>query len=232
MITSAVEEGQNRSRTSLYRELRRPAVDRYRLERNRLLGRMDRLRLLYITGDNIPPAGTLIHPLFVNILKHPTATRASDAPFRESEMEIGHWQPDADANQCPICYRQFSFLSAVLSTPASLFSGYSAQATAERKHHCRLCGKVICGRPSCSYYIQLSAASDDYETGTLICHRKKTNLIVQTGDQYDCTAKQLRACANCYRLIGGSEKKCFDAFTNELIELYKVSPFHPIVDIC
>jgi len=48
------------------------------------------------------------------------------------------WQPDYAANECPICARRFT--------------------TFLRKHHCRLCGRVVC------YHCSLSRMSLDADT--------------------------------------------------------------------
>lgn len=45
-----------------------------------------------------------------------------------SPVVLPPWQPDADVLQCPCCFTEFGWVT--------------------RKHHCRKCGKVVCG--SCS----------------------------------------------------------------------------------
>ncbi|KAL3424866.1 FYVE zinc finger protein [Phlyctema vagabunda] len=60
-------------------------------------------------------------------------TRSSPSPMpprRRTSTEIvrARWQPDAEVTYCPICHTQFGWVV--------------------RKHHCRKCGRVVCG--SCS----------------------------------------------------------------------------------
>jgi len=45
--------------------------------------------------------------------------------IREAERRITPWQADADINKCPLC-------------------GTSFHPLTNRKHHCRLCGQIIC----------------------------------------------------------------------------------------
>lgn len=44
------------------------------------------------------------------------------------EAEAPIWQPDSTANNCTICNCEFSLLN--------------------RRHHCRMCGKLVCGNCS------------------------------------------------------------------------------------
>lgn len=52
----------------------------------------------------------------------------SKADLRAAEQDITPWQSDADVSQCPSCTASFHPIT-------------------NRKHHCRLCGKVICSLP-------------------------------------------------------------------------------------
>ena len=58
----------------------------------------------------------------------PISAAASQSQQRSLEAQVPRWQLDDEVSECPICRMPFSFL--------------------RRKHHCRKCGKVVCGRCS------------------------------------------------------------------------------------
>ncbi|EPQ29642.1 uncharacterized protein PFL1_02862 [Pseudozyma flocculosa PF-1] len=57
-------------------------------------------------------------------------TRGEDLVKRAAEQSIVNWQDDAEVKACPICSTAFSLTV--------------------RKHHCRLCGRVVCASPHLS----------------------------------------------------------------------------------
>ncbi|PWN48491.1 FYVE-domain-containing protein [Violaceomyces palustris] len=56
--------------------------------------------------------------------------KGEDLEKRAAEQAIVNWQDDSEAKSCPICNTNFSF--------------------SVRKHHCRLCGRVVCASPHLS----------------------------------------------------------------------------------
>jgi hypothetical protein len=50
---------------------------------------------------------------------------------REAEKLIVPWQDDRAATNCPFCFLAFGIIT-------------------NRRHHCRLCGRVVCGAITCS----------------------------------------------------------------------------------
>ncbi|KAK0550298.1 carboxypeptidase Y-deficient [Tilletia horrida] len=101
---------------------------------------------------------------------------AEDAARRKAEQAIVKWQEDAEAKACPIC-----------ATPFSL---------AVRKHHCRLCGRVVCASPNLTKPIfptlpnsESTAdgttaapppATDPIKAAALLAEQKCSGLIVLT----------------------------------------------------
>ncbi|KAJ9065926.1 carboxypeptidase Y-deficient, variant 2 [Entomophthora muscae] len=63
---------------------------------------------------------------------------APGGPSGASAKAVVNWQPDEEVNACPFCKKLFRPLT-------------------RRKHHCRLCGRVVCGEPLCSIKASLAA---------------------------------------------------------------------------
>ncbi|PJF20096.1 hypothetical protein PSACC_00097 [Paramicrosporidium saccamoebae] len=57
-------------------------------------------------------------------------------PFRVYEQQIVTWQEDSSVNNCQYCHLRFS--------------------TVNRKHHCRLCGRIMCAESTCSVFFPLN----------------------------------------------------------------------------
>ncbi|KAJ5135085.1 uncharacterized protein N7515_004363 [Penicillium bovifimosum] len=122
--------GATRNLTNAFNSIRKQTVDKEFLEISRLEKRLTRLTqmLASLPPDQIHPSATKLFSL----------AWQSDQR-KEIEQMIVSWQDDASVSRCPFCQQEFS--------------GYTF-----RRHHCRTCGRVVCGDPStgCSSEIGLS----------------------------------------------------------------------------
>ncbi|KIM21735.1 hypothetical protein M408DRAFT_301403 [Serendipita vermifera MAFF 305830] len=144
-------------RTDEFLELRRTKRDLSRIEDRRLERRLEKLiNLHFSSGSNSdtpdpskPPANRRQSSFFDFDLSDLKGKNASDlwrgmldsaatsrlgggnhakGEIRLQEQAITPWQEDALVPACPICLTSFNTLT-------------------NRKHHCRLCGKVVCALP-------------------------------------------------------------------------------------
>ncbi|RIA89185.1 FYVE zinc finger-domain-containing protein [Glomus cerebriforme] len=122
-------EGVVRSYTSTFIKIRTKGIERAHLEGNRLEQRLEKLAKVYATQ-----------------IKQVNSTQGGLAPpltakhrRRASEQSIVKWQDDASVTSCPLCRTSFGKIT-------------------NRKHHCRLCGRVICEK--CSSKISLNLNKD------------------------------------------------------------------------
>ncbi|KAJ2770703.1 carboxypeptidase Y-deficient [Coemansia nantahalensis] len=116
--------GQTRDHTRAFANLRRRAVNTAVLEGNRIEKRLERLALAHGAQQQ---AGNPSTPTL--LLGAQTGLRAR--ALQAAEQEVVAWEDDAEAASCPFCGKAFGRL-------------------ASRRHHCRLCGRVVCGRAGCS----------------------------------------------------------------------------------
>ncbi|WWD21672.1 hypothetical protein CI109_106158 [Kwoniella shandongensis] len=85
--------------------------------------------------------------------KGPTAPGGDEGRKRSAEQAIVKWEDDAEVKKCRICQSSFSL--------------------SNRKHHCRLCGRIVCSLPPTppallAVQIQLFAPADPSATSTQI----------------------------------------------------------------
>lgn len=112
--------------------MRRKKVDKTFLEISRLEKRLTRLtQLLANPPEQNASTGGLLWPL------SPIKTQR-----KELEQSVVSWEDDASVPRCPFCQQEFS--------------SYSL-----RRHHCRTCGRVVCGDPrtGCSSEVALNVAA-------------------------------------------------------------------------
>ena len=125
--------GLERDHTSAFTRIRQERIDKQTMEVSRLEKRLTRLtQLLANPPDEVAQASN----------KRWSLSWGQNDPRKALEQSVVSWQDDADVARCPYCQQDFS------------------QYTF-RRHHCRTCGKVVCGDPStgCSTILPLDVAS-------------------------------------------------------------------------
>ena len=118
-------------------------------------------------------------------VKTSTVCSPSDKKMRKLEMDIVPWQSDKDGKICAMCFKKLIIAS---------------------KHHCRLCGMVIC--KECSRFLPMPIALllertskhvlDEAETRkALRIAKEKANELIQNGNLDNA----LRICTRCNDVI-------------------------------
>lgn len=116
-----------------FEQYRRKTVDKTLLEVSRLEKRLT--KLTQILANQPPEQSTtpasLLWPL-----------AGAKSQRKQLEQSVVDWEDDAKVLRCPFCQQEFS---------SYVF----------RRHHCRLCGRVVCGDPltDCSKEIGLTVAT-------------------------------------------------------------------------
>ena len=127
------KSGFERNHLEDFAKTRRHHIDKTYLEVSRLEKRLTRLtQLLANPPEEVQQASN----------KRWSLAWGQNDPRKASEQSVVTWQDDADIPRCPYCQQEFT------------------QYTF-RRHHCRTCGKVVCGDPAtgCSLKIGLNVAS-------------------------------------------------------------------------
>lgn len=125
--------GLERDDTIEFAQFRRKTVDKTLLEVSRLEKRLTKLTQLLANPppEHITTASSLLWPL-----------AGAKNQRKQLEQSVVDWEDDAAISRCPFCQQEFS--------------NYVF-----RRHHCRLCGRVVCGDPftDCSKEVGLSVAA-------------------------------------------------------------------------
>ncbi|EMR08595.1 hypothetical protein PNEG_03071 [Pneumocystis murina B123] len=128
------------------------------------------------------------------------------------EQTIVSWEDDFSVTHCPICKHSFNYTN--------------------KKHHCRLCGKIICAnlKTECSSMVQLNMKSRCLNTfNSEIVHKNSTNASIYSD-------LSIRICKNCRRIVFSrkefsdslSKPHQLDIFYKELSTLrYKIETLLP-----
>ncbi|KAK2030649.1 FYVE zinc finger protein [Colletotrichum zoysiae] len=129
--------------TSAFAEIRRKRVERQNLEVARLEKRLTKLtQLLANAPQDVATNGG------GNLLT-PVATLTGQKNQRKLlEQSVVTWEDDASVTQCPFCQQEFG-------------------SWTFRRHHCRICGRVVCADPltGCSSEVGLSIANRESHPG-------------------------------------------------------------------
>ncbi|KAI4150613.1 MAG: hypothetical protein LQ341_001062 [Variospora aurantia] len=130
--------GLEKDLTAEFVRLRRTTVDKTMLEVSRLEKRLTKLTqlLTQTPSDQTPSPGGMLWSF-----------ASGKNQRKQLEQSVVTWEDDASVIRCPFCQQEFS--------------SYTF-----RRHHCRLCGRVVCGDPytDCSAEVGLNVAPKvDYE---------------------------------------------------------------------
>lgn len=122
--------------TDSFMAMRKKRVEKQYLEISRLEKRLTKLTqlLAHPPEDVIASSGSVLNPL--------TSLASQKDQRKALEQTIVTWEEDAKVAKCPFCQQEFGSWSF-------------------RRHHCRICGRVVCADPktACSTEIGLNVAS-------------------------------------------------------------------------
>ncbi|XP_074593704.1 rabenosyn-5 [Brevipalpus obovatus] len=129
-------------------------------------------------------------------------------------QNIVNWANDEDVTLCPQCARGFNFLF--------------------RRHHCRLCGGIMCG--SCSQFLDPNYANElvspvDLETGQLLASsisspdgnlKRRSSLMSLPSISSSLVDSQVRICKYCKELLDRRNQLMHDKHSKSMIcQLYE-----------
>ncbi|KAI5919165.1 FYVE zinc finger protein [Camillea tinctor] len=134
--------GFSRDHTKDFAATRRKRVDRQTLEISRLEKRLTKLtQLLANPPEEIAAngSGSLLAPV--------TSLSAQRNQRKVLEQSVVTWEDDAKVSKCPFCQQEFG-------------------SWTFRRHHCRICGRVVCADPQtgCSGEVGLNVANPTVPT--------------------------------------------------------------------
>ncbi|KAK5692211.1 carboxypeptidase Y-deficient [Elasticomyces elasticus] len=169
--------GAERNHFEFFQARRRKTVDKQYLETSRLETRLTRLTQLL--ADPPPPEsgqGSLWSSLVGD----------NKGRLRALEQTVVPWQEDVEVNECLFCRQPFSQYSF-------------------RRHHCRTCGRVVCGDPAtaCSAELGLDVDTSMSTTPSLILPttdvKAATNVVSEKSTEK--IPVNVRLCKDCQRTI-------------------------------
>lgn len=169
-----------RNHTTEFSSIRRRAVDKAYLEVSRLEKRLSRITKLL--ADPPPP------PADQTTRSYLWSLAGSKDHIRNLEQSIVSWEEDARVLQCPFCQQTFSQYSF-------------------RRHHCRTCGRVVCGdaATSCSTEVALNVDTRKLDTILILSANHPLIFISVTDNGSEKgigqVAVDVRMCKDCQHTI-------------------------------
>lgn len=122
--------------TKFFEQTRRKKVERQNLEISRLEKRLTKLTNLLANPPekHTQSNGSLLAPV--------ASLSGQKNPRKLMEQSIVTWEEDSTVSKCPFCQQEFG-------------------SWTFRRHHCRICGRVVCADPqtACSSEVGLNVAS-------------------------------------------------------------------------
>ena len=101
------------------------------------------------------------------------------------EQSVVAWEDDNSASRCPFCQQEFT--------------GYTF-----RRHHCRLCGRVVCGDPStdCSKEVGLNVAASMFPSRRIVWKWLTTSVTEQMKEKgMTESSVDVRMCKECRNIV-------------------------------
>ncbi|EDO39044.1 predicted protein, partial [Nematostella vectensis] len=172
------EFGATRSYTRLFEERRDAEIDRFVVNTNKILIRLEKVTNQRLWGQPLT-----------------------------KERSLVPWVADSEVDFCPICKKSFNL--------------------ARRRHHCRLCGGIICAKCSISVAVNF-AGKEASASREVICERLKLDKSAdlpqgsKRRSRDDTDEPGIRACQVCKILYSRYEKQEREKQTTPVIvQLYE-----------
>ena len=161
--------GYQRDHISMFQSVRRKKVDKAYLEISRLEKRLTKLTQLLANPPEDLTGGGSILSL----------SRQKDQR-KILEQSVVTWEEDASVSRCPFCQQVFGSWSF-------------------RRHHCRLCGRVVCADPNtgCSSEIGLNVEARKYTIWSKISVLIDSGPTALTEKANGALSMNVRMCRDC-----------------------------------
>ncbi|PVU89845.1 hypothetical protein BB559_004905 [Furculomyces boomerangus] len=133
--------GPSKSHFHLFESKRSKMVKKSLLEANRIQKRLEKLSVGYA---NILSQNQSFFNTFDTFGKRfaGVSGSTSTSPLMKLERSVVTWEKDKDADACYLCQHPFNSFS-------------------NRRHHCRLCGRLVCGKKTCSSILDIPLRFED-----------------------------------------------------------------------